>query len=613
MRALPAAALAAAAGAAVLTVAPGSAPAQAPSAMVGAFPIAGTPTASPQSTITLRGISPDQVGTVTVTGSVTGLHTLKAAANPDGRGVTFTPDKAFNKDGEQVTVATDLPIAGSTDGDYTFTVSRRPSSGLGSTVEPDPKLLLQETGQVGELTSADPTYSSRPDLTPPQIQVFKRASKGLAPGLLFLAPKKVFSTGIERGLVKSGPMIVDDHGGLVYFNQELDQGNVTDFRVQQFEGKPALTWWQGRAVLGTGEGVVKVVGQDYRDIATVRGGNGYQLDFHEARLTPQGTLLTLVYNPVAMDLRPYGGSKDGRVVDAVIQELDVRTGQVLFEWHSLKDISLKESHEVVPKEAGALYDYVHINAASLTPDGNILISGRETWAGYVLDRTTGQLLKRIGGKKSDYAQPKNTIFAYQHDIQERPDGTVTVFDNQGAPKVPEVTGQDQTRGLVLELDDAAKTMSRVTQYQHKPSPLSSGTQGNVQDLPNGNVLMEWGSQGYLTEFSKAGSVLLDLRIARGQDSYRGYRSPWVGQPVTPPTVATKASSVFMSWNGATQVKRWRLLTGTTATSLKAVATSARTGFETRITLKTPGKLVAVQALDASGAVLGTSIPKEFKR
>ena len=68
---------------------------------------------------------------------------------------------------------------------------------------------------------------------------------------------------------------------------------------------------------------MQVVDSAYRPVRTIRGGNGYRLDFHEATITPQGTLLGIVYNPVRRDLTAWGGPKEARVVDAVIQEIDI--------------------------------------------------------------------------------------------------------------------------------------------------------------------------------------------------------------------------------------------------------------------------------------------------
>ena len=240
---------------------------------------------------------------------------------------------------------------------------------------------------------------------------------------------------------------------------------------------------------------------------------------------------------------------------------------------------------------------------TVTPDGDLLVSGRELWAGVVLDRTTGRLQARIGGKKSTYRMVGSAQFAWQHDIHMPSPGVVRIFDNEAAPRV-----RSASRALFLKLDDAAKTATVTRAQVHKPNTLLAGTQGNVQGLDDaGNIFVGWGSQGYFTQFTPDGKTVFDARIARGQDTYRAYRFPWVGTPAAQPSVASTSGgqNVYASWNGATQVARWQVLAGATAESLAPASSAPRTGFETRI--RTDGAaFVAVQALDAAGAVLGTS-------
>jgi hypothetical protein len=568
---------------------------------IGAFPMPGTPTASPQTQISLRGAPAADLGTITVTGSQTGEHSGQLKEHSDGKGGSFVLDEPL-KGGETVKVETDLTISGTKDGDYRFKTVARPASGLQSGAPPNPKLLQALVGQKGTPPKGVAiTYRSRPDLRPPLIQVNKRASKTVAPGYVFIAPKKVFGGKPRKGL-QAGPMIVDNTGEPVWFAQN-DAGHVTDFRIQQYQGKPVMTWWQGRAVLGTGEGVVQIVDPSFERVKTVQGGNGYKLDFHEARITPQGTLLGIVYNPVAWDLSSVGGAKRARVVDAVVQEIDIETGLVLFEWHSLGTISLKEGVGEVPKGSKALYDYVHPNSVGLTPQGDILLSGREVWAAYELERGTGRLLARIGGKKSDYKLSKAAVYAWQHDIQMHDDGTLHVFDNESAPKI-----RDQSRGLILTLDRKRKTVDLRRAFVHRPDKILAGTQGNLQTLPNGNFFIGWGSQGYFSEFTKDGRLLWDARIERGEDTYRAYRFPFTATPKTDPAVAMKGRDVYASYNGATKLASWDVLAGDSADALKKVASGRKTGFETRIRLKAAARFVAVQAKEADGTVIGTSKP-----
>ncbi len=166
---------------------------------------------------------------------------------------------------------------------------------------------------------------------------------------------------------------------------------------------------------------------------------------------------------------------------------------------------------------------------------------------------------------------------------------------------------------MLAVNPQSKTETVVAQYEHSPA-LSSGSQGNIQELAGGDVFVGWGAEPYFSEFSPTGQLLLDAHMHGSYQSYRTYRFPWTGTPQSAPAIAAGAGgrgsdTVYASWNGATQVASWRVLAGRSPQQLAPVSAAPRSGFETAIA--TPGGVgpttyVAVQALEASGAVLGTS-------
>jgi hypothetical protein len=575
---------------------------ESPGRPVGVFPVPGTTTASPSTEISFRGVSADRLGDIVVEGSRTGRHAGRLVPHSDGEGASFVPARPFRA-GERVTVRTSLDVAGARDGDWSFRTTGRPREGLGSGSPPPRSLAQQLFAQRGRAPEgAVPRYRSRPDLRPPEIQVIRRARRGVAPGYVFISPKKVFGARERPGL-QAGPMIVDNRGEPVWF-APLTDGNVNDFRVQTYRGRPVLTWWQGRQVLGTGEGEISIVDASYRTIARVRAGNGYQLDFHEATITERGTLLALVYSPVAWDLRPVGGPRNGRVIDSIVQEIDIATGRVVFEWHSLRDVPITDGYGRHPVRRTQPYDYFHVNSVREDTDGNLLVSARDTHAIYKLDRRTGRVLWRLGGKRSSFRLQRSARPAWQHDVQRDPDGTLRIFDNQAAPR-----RRPRSRVLWLRLDEQAMTARLARQFEH-PDDLSSGTQGNAQALPNGNTFIGWGSQGYFTEITRGGRVLFDARVARGNDTYRAYRAEWTGMPRERPALAAERRGdrtvVYASWNGATEVASWQVLAGSAPDRLTRVGARRPTGFETAISVRTTAPYVAVRARDASGRVLATS-------
>jgi len=233
-----------------------------------------------------------------------------------------------------------------------------------------------------------------------------------------------------------------------------------------------------------------------------------------------------------------------------------------------------------------------------------LISARNTWTLYELNTLTGQILLRIGGKHSEVKLASGAATAFQHDATMLENGTISVFDNGGVPKV-----QSQSRGLVLSVNPVAKTDTLVAQYAH-PTALSSGSQGDIQQLANGDMFVGWGAEPYFSEFSASGALLFDGHMHGSYESYRTYRFPWVGTPTTAPAIAAVGAdakvTVYASWNGATQVTSWRVLAGPSPQALAPVATAADGGFETAIATPARAPYVAVQALEAAGAVIGTS-------
>ncbi|MEV4420581.1 arylsulfotransferase family protein [Patulibacter sp. NPDC049589] len=447
--------------------------------------------------------------------------------------------------------------------------------------------------------TASQSFPSRPDLTPPSVRVTTKPS-AVAPGSLFVAPK--------GGDEQRGPMIYDDTGQLVYFQPVKTGQTVLDFRAQTYRGEPVLTWWQGVAKRGYGEGHGVVYDARYHPIATVEAAGGRKMDFHEFTITPQNTALIDTYRIVRQDLRSVkGGKKNDLAMENTVQEVDIATGELLWEWVANDDIAPTESYDVVPRRAAFPYDYLHLNSVNLDTDGNVVVSSRAAHALYKLERGTGRLLWRLGGKKSDFAMGPGTRTAWQHDAEPQGDGTFTVFDNNADEPAP----GKETRGVQLKVDESARTVSLLRQWTNPKSQLSP-SQGNLQALPGGDVLMGWGGTATnLTEFSATGAVQFEASFTnRNVETYRAYRLPWTAQPTSPPKAAARRSgrstAVRVSWNGATTVASWRVLGGSTASRLTPRRTVARNGFETLLRYPGNDSIVAVQALDGNGAVLSTS-------
>jgi hypothetical protein len=336
----------------------------------------------------------------------------------------------------------------------------------------------------------------------------------------------------------------------------------------------------------------------------VRAGNGLTADLHEFHLTPQGTALITSFYPVFWNASALRGSTQQVVLDSVVQEIDVKTGLVVYQWDSLDHVPLADTYEAMPTTASGPFDYFHINSVQLQQNGDMLISARNTWAAYDVDHQTGAIVWTLGGRNSSYKLSSGALFAFQHDVRLHADtdATVTLFDDGGGP--PRV--HTESRAITVRLH--GKTATLVSEYQHSPA-LSAAFEGNVQALANGDQFVGWGQQPYFSEYDAKGQMMFDARFVDSNSSYRAYRFPWVGKPTGGPSVVTTTqgttTNVYVSWNGATQVASWRLLAGSTADALQAVVTTTKQGFENQIAIATE-PYIAVQALDAAGRPLATS-------
>ena len=549
--------------------------------VVSVYPNHRTLDAAASTAITFRGVEPGALDDVSVRGSRSGEHLGDLRPHPDGRGAAFVPDQPFEP-GEQVTVDAGMRVAGADGERSSFTIAR--------TLQAAPLKFDRAKPPAAQGVQA---LGSQPDLRPPAIAV-KSGSGSAAGGSVFVAPK--------RGGTQQGPMILDDHGALVWFHPLPGDDQAFDFRAQTYRGKPVLTWWQGKVATYKGTGVGRILDTSYRPVATVHAGNGYALDAHELQLTDRGTALVISYATVPWDLTKLGGLRDGTVDDNVVQEIDVETGAVLFEWHALGTIPLGDSYRPAPRKRGQVHDPFHLNSVALDGDGNLLVSARHTSTVYKIDRRTGDVLWRLGGKQSSFDMGPGTTFKLQHDARRLPDGNITLFDNV-AEDLP-ARGRE-SRGLVLAVDEGKRTASLAHEFQ---DGRLSPTQGSMQSLPGGGAFVGWGGlQPFFTEFDADGRVVFDARFAaKGVESYRAYEMPWSATaPGRPRAVASAgrggAVTVRASWNGATDVARWRV-----RPAGGAVTTAPRHGFETRIRLAGRPGSVVVEALDDGGKVLGTS-------
>jgi hypothetical protein len=453
-------------------------------------------------------------------------------------------------------------------------------------------------------------FVSRPDLSPPVVSVTRAASLPAADDARY-----ILLTPGQGGPGQGGAMILDSRGRLVWFFPATTTKRVMNLNIQAYRGQPVLTWFQGKDITGHGEGVGVIADTSYRTIATVRAGNGLMADLHEFILTPQGTALITAYRERPADLSSAGGPVSGTALSGVAQEIDVATGKLLFEWDSLDHVAVAESYlryvssggENLTKGTGSQpFDYFHINSIATVPGGDLIISARNTSAAYQVSRADGQVRWRLGGRKTSFAMGPGTEFYWQHDVRPDPAGGLSLFDDGASP-----AHEQNSRALLLSLDTTAMRTTLRRQYIHPGTTLLANAMGNTQLLPDGEVFVGWGSEPNFTLFAADGRVLLDGTLPANDTSYRAHLADWTGHPTEPPAIAARArphgrTSVYASWNGATGVRSWTMLAGSSASSLAAVSYAPSSGFETVLTAGHPGPYFAAEARDSRGRVMARS-------
>jgi hypothetical protein len=445
-------------------------------------------------------------------------------------------------------------------------------------------------------------FVTRPDLSPPEVKITQVASGSQlesTPRFIALAPDNVIqhSTPWQQGM-----MLVDRLGRLVWF-EPAAQGKPFDLKLQTYNGKPALTWWEGGLIADFGSGKAQIADSTFNTIKTVPGANGLTMDLHEFSITPAGAGLATAYDITRADLTPVKGAAHGRIANCHAQVLDLATGKATFDWNALEHVAVQESYQLAPRKAKNLYDFFHMNSLQMLSDGSILVSARNTWAIYKVNGSSGDIIWRMGGKKSDFKIERQAQWAWQHHATLWSPTQMTVFDNSSR------TGP-LSRGLLLDVDQTAMTVSLVQEFKN-PTGFYSGTLGSVQLMPNNNVFIGWGTQPYFSEHAPDGTLLTVGQLPPGTRSYRAYLVDIVGSPADKPAMIAKdyaagGSVVYVSWNGATEIASWRIDAGAHPKALKPVGTSPWTGFETAIVVDSEGPSFQAVALDSSGNELGRS-------
>ncbi|RJE24332.1 Arylsulfotransferase ASST [Aspergillus sclerotialis] len=431
-------------------------------------------------------------------------------------------------------------------------------------------------------------------------------------GYIMLAP--------EGNAVRTpGPMIIDQDGHLVWTKQ---YGQTRDVSVYQFKGDPYLTFCVGpHFIAGYGDAsTCYMLDSSYEEVYKIRGANDLAVDLNDFHITRDDTALLTVRNHVQTDLQSVDRPEDGWIVDGVFQEVNIETGELLFQWQAAEHFNFTEAYpelEDTGTEANP-WDFFHISGLDKDEKGNFLVSSASMNCLAYIDGQSGDVIWKVGGKDNmfeDLSDGDTTTIIQPYRARFTEDGNaITLFD----------TTESASRGLFLDVDQEKMTVQVRYQYLN-PTDLTTKFGGSVQLLDNSNVLVSYGSSAAWTEYSLEGNPLCEVHFGSAFQfnddriaSQHVSKHAWTGHPKTPPTLKLIGYEAVVSWNGATEVVTWALEGSSTIPTNKKnlseqftlITAQFKEGFETVLSIPpdTSEHVFRVVAFDRDGNPLGSSDP-----
>lgn len=441
----------------------------------------------------------------TISGSKSGNQSAQFRLSDDGRTVILNPTEAFSRS-ETVSVRYISSIASEhkhriSDFSFRFSTAREPAAPLDVNQLRKQMYLAQSGNGVQNGSSHFPRQNGAPDIPPGLITV--TLSNNPSPGNIFLSNFRL-STSEYTG--PPSLLIVDNAGAPVFYDEKTTMNY--DFKMQP-NGR--LTYWNTD---------FHILDSAYREIGRIACRNGYSTDPHELLLLPNGHALLLGFDVVTMDLSKIvpGGRTSATVIGLVIQEQDTAKN-TLFQWRSFDHFEITDATNL--EFSDLTIDVVHGNALDIDADGNILLSSRNLDEITKINRTTGRIMWRLGGKNNQFTFVNDSIgFSRQHSVRVLNNGNITLYDNGNYHSPP------FSRAVEYAIDTVKMTATLVWQYRNTPDIFGNAL-GNVQRLPNGNTLICWGSTNpAITEVTSRGSKVFELELPAGIYTYRSFRSDW---------------------------------------------------------------------------------------
>ncbi|GAB7340605.1 hypothetical protein MBLNU457_7013t1 [Dothideomycetes sp. NU457] len=493
-------------------------------------------------------------------------------------------------------------------------------------------------------------YISAPEITGPVANILKTSDSGLSPS------KYVMWAAGGFNLPAVHPMILEANTGTTVWQGPIISHETMGPTVQRCNGSDYLTMWSGNGLFeGRKAGKSYIYNKNYELVWTISAKGGLKfVDGHEIFLTPQCTAIVTVYETHPHDLSHWNMT-DGYLMNSYFQEIDLATDELIFQWSAVDNMDITDSiwrpenkQQGFRKQMG--YDFAHLNSIEKDYLGNYLLSMRHTSNVLYVSGVDGHVIWTLGGKRNDFEDLSGgnaTNFAWQHHarwVDNQNLTKISIFDDRSS--LYQTTENNLTRGIIVEIDTTARTVRLDKSYDalHDIQAMREGSMQVLQDSPEpGNVILGYGNEAAWTEYAPNGTVLFDVTFAPfglnrlTPDNYRALKVNWTGEPTWNPSIASgpnadysfnKSTNIFeilrhdhngeprqnttayFSWNGATDISYWIVLTSKTNTNMTISsnfeARVVKKGFEIHYSLPYDTRFVRAIAVSDNDVIMGAT-------
>lgn len=429
---------------------------------------------------------------ITVTGSKSGVHEGELILSKERTAIIFKPYQPFSY-GEKVNVSIAENFVESIRAyDYSFTISN-------TNMEPGREAYNSLLSEI-EIDSRYNYPAEQPSDTTWLISVnYKNAPSD---GYFFLSPFHF------PGTNPNYLMIMDNWGNRIFYQEKSHRS--FDFKVLP-DGR--LSHYDDKYIS------FRIMDRSFNLVDSFYCKNGYKTDNHDLFFLDNGNVVMMSYDPQVVDMSQIvsGGQPDAVVIGLIIQEQDTDRN-VVFEWRSWDHMQITEAADQINLTADTI-DYAHGNAIDQDHDGHILISSRNLNEITKINRQTGDIIWRFGGKANMFTLTNDTRwFAHQHDIRKLDDSTYTIFDNSNH-NLPVYS-----RAVAYRLDEANLTATKIYEYNNEQRGYSQAM-GSFRRLPGGNYLIGLGSdwEPSLIELDETGNLRFEMSLPPHVMNYRALK------------------------------------------------------------------------------------------